>query len=220
MKRFFCLQTIAFCHYGNNETSGQDLPISDGHNTVEDMKSEQELAEHDDVEAQCRLADYLYTGKYVMKDKGEIKTICRNANKAFFWWSRAAEQGNAKAQYMVGYCYYHGDGTPVNRTEAFRWFQLAAEQRIADAQFFLGICYWDGEGTTANKNEAFRCFRNAAEQGVLDAQYYLGICYWSGEGIEEDIDEAIRWLRRAAAQGHGKAILFLERHGIDITDTL
>lgn len=222
MKRFFCLRTIAFYHYGNDETSGQDLPISDGQETI-DLDALQESAEHGDVEAQCRLAYCLYSGRFTKRVKNGIETICRDINKAFSWWSIAARHGNANAQYWLGYCYYHGEGTPVNRTESLRWFQLAAEQGDADAQYYLGICYWDGEGTTANKKEAFRWFRIAAEQGVVDAQYYLGICYWKGEEIEENIekniDEAIRWLRCAAAQDHRKAIMFLDRHGIKKNDT-
>lgn len=182
MKRFFCLQTIAFCRYENDETSGQDLPISDGHDIV-DMDALQELARQGDVEAQCRLAYCLYSGRFVKRVGNRIETIRRDVGGAFYWWSMAARQGNANAQHWLGRCYYYGEGPSTNRPESIRYF------------------------------------RYAAEQGIAEAQFYLGICYWEGEDIEENRDEAIRWLRRAAEQGQREAILFLERHGIAITDT-
>ena len=136
MKRFFCLQTIAFCYYGNDETSGQELSFSDG-NDIIDLDALQESAEHGDVEAQCLLAYCLYSGRFVRRVENRIETICRDTKRAFFWWSRAARQGNAKAQYWLGYCYWFGEGTLENRTEAWSWFIAAAEQGETEAISWL-----------------------------------------------------------------------------------
>ncbi len=44
----------------------------------------------------------------------------------------AAEQGDALAQYDLGYCYENGLGTPVDPLQAFRWYRRsAAEAREA-----------------------------------------------------------------------------------------
>ena len=45
-----------------------------------------------------------------------------------------ANQGDARAQYYLGKCYYFGDGVPEDKKKAFRLFSLAAEQGLAKAQ--------------------------------------------------------------------------------------
>tara|TARA_B100000989_G_scaffold298629_1_gene288833 strand:- start:7748 stop:8776 length:1029 start_codon:yes stop_codon:yes gene_type:complete len=37
-----------------------------------------------------------------------------------------AKQGNPDAQYAVGYMYYYGLGTPIDRSQAIHWMQMAA----------------------------------------------------------------------------------------------
>jgi len=39
-----------------------------------------------------------------------------------------AEQGNANAQFFLGYMYKDGKGVPQNHAEAAKWFRKAAEQ--------------------------------------------------------------------------------------------
>ena len=49
-------------------------------------------------------------------------------------WFKAAEQGNAEAQCLLGICYEHGDGVEQDKAEAVKWFQKAAEQGNFAAQ--------------------------------------------------------------------------------------
>ena len=58
-------------------------------------------------------------------------------HKTIHWLEKAAEQGNAKAQYLYGVCYYNGEGVEENLTNAIYWFKKAAEQGHADAQAAL-----------------------------------------------------------------------------------
>ena len=46
----------------------------------------------------------------------------------------AAEQGDADAQFNLGFAYATGEGVPQDDAEAVRWFRLAAEQGNALAQ--------------------------------------------------------------------------------------
>jgi TPR repeat protein len=64
-----------------------------------------------------------------------------NYTEAVKWWRKAAEKGNAKAQYNLGWCYANGQGVPQNYTEAVKWWRKAAEQGDASAQYNLGVCY-------------------------------------------------------------------------------
>jgi hypothetical protein len=52
---------------------------------------------------------------------------------------RAAEQGNADAQFILGYAYESGEGVPQDDKEAFKWHRKAAEQGNAQAQSNLDL---------------------------------------------------------------------------------
>jgi len=52
-----------------------------------------------------------------------------------------AAQGNARAQYNLGFMYLMADGVIQDYKEAVKWFLLAAEQGYADAQYNLGLMY-------------------------------------------------------------------------------
>ena len=117
-------------------------------------------------------------------------------------YRQAAEQGDADAQYNLGFCYEHGQGVTKNRSEAMKWYRKAAEQGHAYAQSRLGFCYKYGRGVTQNYTEAVKWWRKAAEQGDSGAQCGLGICYEEGQGVPQDYQEAVKWYRKAAEQGN------------------
>ncbi len=48
---------------------------------------------------------------------------------------KLAEQGDADAQFKLGYLYAKGLGVPVDAKEAERWFGKAAEQGHVGAEF-------------------------------------------------------------------------------------
>ena len=48
--------------------------------------------------------------------------------KALYWYEKAAEQGDAEAQYKCGRMYCMGEGTAEDRAKARMWLQKAAEQ--------------------------------------------------------------------------------------------
>jgi len=58
----------------------------------------------------------------------------KDYKEAFIYYSKAAEQGDAIAQYMSGEFYYHGEGVPQDKEKAVYWYTQAAEQGNADAQ--------------------------------------------------------------------------------------
>lgn len=118
---------------------------------------------------------------------------------------KAAEQGDATAQFNLGYCYCKGQGVPQDYAEAVKWYRKAAEQGEAGAQCNLGNCYQKGEGVPQDYAEAIRWYRKAAEQGDAGAQYNLGLCYDASLGVPMNIFEAVKWYRKAAEQGHAGA---------------
>ena len=117
-------------------------------------------------------------------------------------WRKAAEQGDAKAQWLLGYCYAQGYGVAKDATEAAKWCRKSAEQGFAAAQSGLGYCYAKGNGVAKDYTEAVKWFRKAAEQGYDDAQFLLGACYANGEGVAKDDVIAYMWYNLAAASGN------------------
>jgi len=59
---------------------------------------------------------------------------------------KSAEQGNAPAQWLVGYAYYSGDGVLQGYKQAVYWYKKSAEQGYAKAQYNLGLLPWPPMG--------------------------------------------------------------------------
>ena len=52
--------------------------------------------------------------------------------KAAEWFQKAADQGNADAQFWLGCMYQNGSDVERSYEKAVEWFQKAADQRLAD----------------------------------------------------------------------------------------
>lgn len=78
---------------------------------------------------------------------------------------KSAEQGDAKAQYNLGVCYYNGNGVEKDYQEAVKWYRKAAEQGIAEAQCNLGLCYDEGRGVIQNKVKAYAWYALSSKNG-------------------------------------------------------
>ncbi|MDX1432110.1 MAG: SPOR domain-containing protein [Gammaproteobacteria bacterium] len=112
-----------------------------------------------------------------------------------------AEQGDARAAFLLGMRYALGRDTERDDVQALRWLEIAAEEGLAEAQYNLGVIHAGGRGVTPDVKLAARWYAAAAEQGLARAQYNLGTLYALGVGVDRDEVEAARWFRRAAEQG-------------------
>src|SRR5258708_34225129 len=79
--------------------------------------------------AQSDLGFRYFKGQGVPQDYAE----------AVRWYRKAAEKGDAKAQYGLGFMYREGQGVPQDYAEAVRWYRKAADQGDAKAQRALGF---------------------------------------------------------------------------------
>jgi len=83
--------------------------------------------------------------------------------------TRCAEQGHARAQYLLGLRYNIGHDAPQDDAEAFLWYRQAAEQGHASAQLDLGYQYaW--EGFLHDLVYAYMWWNLSAAQGTETAQ--------------------------------------------------
>ena len=52
----------------------------------------------------------------------------QNHQEAMLWFRKAAEQGQAEAQFHTGWMYSHGLGTEQNEHQSVYWYRKAAQQ--------------------------------------------------------------------------------------------
>ena len=116
-----------------------------------------------------------------------------------------AEQGNPRAQYVVGAMYLGGKGVAKDPKQALDWITKSANNGYKDAQFILGAMYFGGRGVAKDMKLGASWYRKAAEQGHVKAQFILGLCYKFGQGVAQDQNQMIPWFRKAAEQGFSRA---------------
>lgn len=93
------------------------------------------LAEAGDAEAQYYMGYMHEKGRGVAKDQAVMRK----------WYQRAADGGNAKAQYKVAVGYAFGlAGLPQSDEDAAKWLQQSAANGYKRAQKTLGRAYAEG----------------------------------------------------------------------------
>lgn len=70
-----------------------------------------------------------------MYSLGEV--VAQDYAEAMKWYLKAADQGHAGAQGLMGMTYYQGEGVPRDYAEAMKWLRLAAAQGDNGAIVFL-----------------------------------------------------------------------------------
>lgn len=77
---------------------------------------------------------------------GFYDSTCTNSprtddKKAFYWYKKAADLGDADAQYYVGLCYVGGIGVSIDEDIAYTWIKKAAKNGSKQAQRELESLY-------------------------------------------------------------------------------
>jgi len=141
----------------------------------------------------------LFTALALAQDEQSACEVAVHSKDAFAYQLclPVAEQGDAQAQYRLGWMYFDGYfGAPRDRKQTAHWWRESAEQGHADAQYWLGL---RGRHLGPKASEqAEHWLRKAAEQGHAKAQYELG-------SRSKDDDEEYNWYLKAAKQGDAQA---------------
>ena len=184
-------------------------------------------AENGNSEDQYRLG-YCYDHYY---DNGVLDDEERTSNK-IEWYSKAANSGNTKAQFSLGWYHYL---IKSNYDEAIHWFKECAMENVSEAMYYLGEIYWhhledeeeaiewfrqaaNVEGDSYEKGaacnylgdfykdkdyaQALMWYKKASELSNDQAQYNLGNCYYYGNGVKQNYEEAVKWYTLAATNYH------------------
>ena len=130
-----------------------------------------------------------------------------NPSVAERWMRRAAEHGDAEAQFWLGYGYEENWFGTVDIQEAIKWYRRAAEGGDPDAQVELGQRYEDGEGVEQNYTLAAEWYRKAAEHvpnlgGAYQGRNHLGLLYMQGLGVPRDYVQAYFWFSLDGEEGN------------------
>ena len=126
-------------------------------------------------------------------DSGDYATALRE-------FRAAADNGNAEAQFRLGYMNQVGGGVPVDDVQAVTWYKKAAVSGHAGAQAYLGGIYADGFAVLQDHEESVKWFQMAADQGDALGQLSLGVAYTNGRGTGQDYLLAYMWNELAANQ--------------------
>jgi hypothetical protein len=137
--------------------------------------------------------------------------VPQDYGQAAIWSHKAAEQGNATAQFELGILYVRGEGVPQDYTQAVAWYRKAADQGALAAQKAMAAAYESGRGVPQDYAQAAIWWRKAAEQGDARAEWFLARAFGSGQGVPQDYAQAAIWFRKAAEQGIANAQYFLGR---------
>ncbi len=95
-------------------------------------------------------SDFQRMLKAAQKGDAEAQVSIGNAYKsgedqddeqAVYWWHKAAKQGHAGAQRVLGHLYYEGKCVNQDYEQAAQWYRKAAEQGEIPAQLNLAKCY-------------------------------------------------------------------------------
>lgn len=161
-------------------------------------------ADVNDEDALVKLAEYYYFGntkKHVGKDQ----------NKAFEYFTKAAEMGSIRAKASLSVMLLNGIGNEPNYELALEYAEIGArELDRVDCYNVLGFMYYSGTGVEKNESLAVEMFEKSAQLGNEEALSNLGIIYYSGsQDTPRNLTKAIQYNQKAMLLGHPNAALVM-----------
>ena len=147
------------------------------------------LAIKDDRRAQLQLGRFYFRGDGVEQDY----------EKAYWWFSEAAEKGNRVALTNLGILYAGGYGVKKDLDHAISLLEQTASDNDSQAMLVLGMLYYQ-ELRIKNFDKAFKWLEKGAQQGNEEARYRLALMYERGEGTKRNRPMAISIYKDLIAQ--------------------
>jgi len=142
--------------------------------------------------------DYFSWGKSAL-DRGE-------SEKAFVYFSKAANQGNVKAMFFAADMLEKGKGTQPDLARAAELFKQASAAGHPCAVYRYAVMLMAGKGTGKDIKQAAKLFQQAAGLGSPEAQFQMGLMHAEGRhGYDRDYRKSVEWYKKAADMGHGSA---------------
>ena len=140
--------------------------------------------------------------KELQKETGRVLLRQQDYDKVIKVFKKGVKEGDADAQYNLGYMYENGEGVEGDYVIAAEWYEKAVAQGHAKAQNNLAFLYRKGYGVPQDIAKAMELYEKAAGQGCAIAQINLGYLYEYGTEIGQDYVKAAEYFGKAAKQGN------------------
>ena len=125
-----------------------------------------------------------------------------HTSQKYFYAKRAAERGNARAQFDLGLMYANGNGVAKNEELALMWFTRASENNFAKVLTVKKVLNTRVHApkvvNTKRTSQKFSFAKKAAKRGNVRAQFDLAMMYRNGEGVSKDELLAFNYFHKAA----------------------
>jgi len=117
--------------------------------------------------------------------------------------TRAAQDGDAEAEFALALLYeYGGDTIKRDPDQSILWLEKAGKKEVTAACLYLGLKYEYGNRVKKDLTKAACWYRCAARKNWPQAQYFLAGLYEHGKGVEKSLFMSLAWLGLAAEQDY------------------
>lgn len=137
---------------------------------------------------------------YALTHYVENNVVPFDAEKTFYWASKASQKGYGLAQNLLGGLYLNGVGTEPDYQKAIYWFEESIKNNVHESEIGLFQCYEQGGyGIEQDYRKAFQHLRNhALRTDNVNSKFEVAVRLFDGHGVEENKHEAFKWFLKVA----------------------
>ena len=139
----------------------------------------------------------------------------KDYTEAVRWYKKAAEDGDAYSQFLLGFMYRRGQGVEKDLYEAMDWLKKAVKNGSEHAEKEVDTLKSEIEAAE-RAERAERAARKAlsdlitrCENGDESAAYEYALKLLNGNGVQKDESKGYYWMRQAADNGEPSAKEFM-----------
>ncbi|TNI26570.1 hypothetical protein CF108_14505 [Aeromonas veronii] len=125
-------------------------------------------------------------------------------------WSPLADQGQPRAQALMGWSHEVGQGSEQDIHQAISLYRQSALAGDPFGQYRLAELYLRGVGVKRDLRQAFHWMDQAARNGDVPAMLKVGVLHLMGVSGRVDLPQAKQWLYQAAQKGNKLALQVLQ----------
>jgi TPR repeat protein len=128
----------------------------------------------------------------------------------------AAEQGDAKAAFLLGRAYELAVGAPRDFARAFELYGRACSAGLWGACVGQGFLYTNGQGVTRDRREGTALFSKACNQKAMEGCFAMGKAFEVGSGVNQSMTGAKNFYEQACTGGYPSGcnnLAILYQHG-------
>lgn len=133
---------------------------------------------------------------------------------------KAAEGGDATAQFTLGKYYFAGEeGIKKDPVEGLKWMKKSFD-KSPENQYLFGVMQLTGDKVPKDPLGARDTLERAGDRGWAPANRILGLMYMGKLGLDKNVDKSTGYIKKAAAgnDANGQyllALLYMKGEGVD-----